>query len=383
MTSPNALRALAGLGQSIWYDNISRGLVRGGGLRALVDQGLLGVTSNPTIFEKAIAGGDAYDDEIRSIHASSPGVEVEEVIRSLMVTDIREAADVLRRVYDATGGADGFVSIEVNPRKARDTQATVNEARDLWTRVDRPNLMVKIPATVEGLPAIRQALREGININITLLFALERYREVFTAFLEGLEDRVRDGRPVDRIASVASVFVSRIDTLVDGILERQRASAPGPEKASLLRSLEGKAAVANTKMIYQAFREMARSPRWRALAARGARIQRPLWGSTGTKNPAYGDLKYVETLIGPDTVNTVPPATYDALLDHGRPAVTVEAELESSRKALAELAAVGIDMRAITARLEQDGVAAFEKSFEGLVAVLAAKRARMNGTDGD
>jgi transaldolase len=368
----NTVRALAALGQSIWYDNINRGLLRDGGLQAMVDDGLLGVTSNPTIFEKAISGGKEYDPEIRDLLAMHPAADTEEIIRSLMISDIRAAADILRPVYNASRGGDGFVSIEVSPRKARDTAATIEEARELWRRIDRPNLMVKIPATREGLPAIRQALREGININVTLIFGLERYREVLGAYMDGLGDRVREGLPVDRVASVASVFVSRIDTLVDAMLEEKAAGAR--EEGVALRTLAGAAAVANTKMIYQAFRDMTRSSRWSLLVARGARVQRPLWGSTGTKNPAYPDLKYVDSLIGPDTVNTVPPATYAAILDHGHPALTLEADLDASKKALAALAAHGIDMTAVTDRLEDEGVASFEKSFDGLIGVISRKR---------
>jgi len=366
------LRTLASLGQSIWYDNISRQLLRSGELQRMVDQGLRGVTSNPTIFEKAISGSDAYDEQIRLLLDRTPLPSTGEIITELMVQDIRDAADVLRPVYEATGGADGFVSIEVTPTKARDTNGTMVEARDLWKRVGRPNLMVKIPGTIQGLPAIRQMIREGININVTLLFSLERYLQVAEVYCAGLEQRVADGLPVDRVASVASVFVSRIDTMVDDLLQKF-ASVPGGDRGDSERLL-GTAAVGNAKMIYQAFESTFTSPRFRPLAANGARPQRPLWASTGTKNPAYPDLKYVDTLVGPSTVNTVPPSTYLAILDHGKATRTVDAGMEETRNALAALKDGGIDLHAVTTALEVEGVAAFERSFDGIVRTVGRKR---------
>jgi transaldolase len=373
MTSMTILHTLASLGQSIWYDNISRQLLRNGELQRMVDQGLRGVTSNPTIFEKAISGSDAYDEQIRLLLGRTPAPSTGEIISELMVQDIRDAADVLRPVCESTGGADGFVSIEVTPTKARDTDGTMVEARDLWKRVGRPNLMVKIPGTVEGLPAIRQMIREGININVTLLFSLERYLQVAEVYCAGLEQRVADGLPVDRVASVASVFVSRIDTMVDDLLQKI-VSAPGGDRTGA-EELLGTAAVGNAKMIYQAFESTFTSPRFRPLAAKGARPQRPLWASTGTKNPAYPDLKYVDTLVGPSTVNTVPPSTYLAILDHGRTTRTVDAGMEETRNALAALKSQGIDLHAVTAALEREGVAAFERSFDGIVRTIDRKRA--------
>lgn len=365
------LDMLASLGQSIWYDNISRQVLRSGELQRMVEQGLRGVTSNPTIFDKAISGSDAYDAQIADLLRRTPAPTTGEIITELMVQDIRDAADVLRPVYDKTGGGDGFVSIEVTPTKARDTLGTMAEARDLWKRVDRPNLMVKIPGTEEGLPAIRQMIREGININVTLLFSLERYLEVVAAYCEGLEQRAADGQPLAGVASVASVFVSRIDTMVDGLLQ-QRLAGSGADRSA--EHLLGTAAVGNSKMIYQAFQTTFAGPRFSALAAKGARAQRPLWASTGTKNPVYPDLKYVDPLVGPETVNTVPPATYAAILDHGTAARTIDTGMEETRNRLAALKHHGIDLHAVTAALEAEGVAAFERSFDGIVQTVDRKR---------
>jgi transaldolase/glucose-6-phosphate isomerase len=362
----NNLQKLEQLGQSIWYDNISRGVILKGELKKMVDEGCLGVTSNPTIFEKAISGSSDYDDQIRQMVQKNSNVDAAEIIQALMVKDIQMACDVLRSVYERTKGNDGFVSIEVTPGKARDTQATIEEVRELWAKVNRPNLMVKIPATKEGLPAIEQAISEGTNINVTLIFSVGRYREVADAYIKGLERRVKEGKPVDTVRSVASVFVSRIDTLVDDLLSKK-----DPEKA---KPLMGKAAVANTKFIYQAFKEIFDSPRFAALKTKGAVVQRPLWGSTGTKNPAYNDLLYVDSLIGPHTVNTVPPSTYTAILDHGAPALTVESNLDGARKLLTDVGAAGIDMNWVLQKLEDDGVASFEKSFDGLYKNLVEKR---------
>ena len=370
------LKLLSDFGQSIWYDNISRSLVTSGELRRLVDEGLRGMTSNPTIFDKAISGSADYDAQLREILAASPGAPTAEIIQSLMVKDIQMAADVLKAAYDRTGGEDGYVSVEVTPTKARDTQATGAEVRQLASRIDRRNVMVKIPATKEGLPAITRATSEGYNINVTLIFSVQRYREVAEAYIAGLEQRAREGKPVSGIASVASIFVSRIDTLVDDLVNKKIAEAKDPAAVARLKGLLGRVAVANTKLVYQAFKEIFQGPRFAPLKAKGARVQRPLWASTGTKNPAYSDLLYVETLIGPDTVNTVPPATYAAILDHSRPAHTVESDLEGAHQVLRNLAASGIDIVGVTDKLEADGVAAFEKSFDGLNKFLGQKKAR-------
>jgi transaldolase / glucose-6-phosphate isomerase len=366
------LHELERLGQSIWFDNISRSMLASGGLRSMVAEGLLGVTSNPTIFDKAISGSSDYDDQLRRLIAGRPAIRVEEIIQELMAEDIRRAADDLRPVFDRTGGRDGYVSVEVAPSKARDTQATVEEARVLWAMIDRPNLMVKIPATSEGLPAIERAIAEGININVTLIFSLERYREVAEAYIGGLERRAKAGRPLASVASVASVFVSRIDTLVDGLLDRRAANEPST--ASRTASLKGQAAVANTKLIYQAFREIFSAPRFDALRVLGARRQRPLWGSTSTKNPSYDPLLYVATLVGPDTVNTVPPNTYAEIHKSLKPALTVEADLPGAHRLLASLADAGISMDDVMRQLEEEGVSAFEQSFDGLLRNLEDKR---------
>ena len=360
------VQKLEQLGQSIWYDNISRSMITKGELQQRVNEGLLGVTSNPTIFDKAISGSEDYDDQIRTLVESKSDIDVAEIIQSLMVKDIQMACDVLSVVYQRTKGRDGYVSVEVTPSKARNTQATIEEVRLLWKLIDRKNLMVKIPATKEGLPAIEQAINEGININVTLIFSVPRYREVANAFISGLERRTRHGERIDAVASVASVFVSRIDTLVDELIAKKNDDTFKP--------LMGKTAVANTKFVYQAFKEIFAGARWDALKAKGATVQRPLWGSTGTKNPAYSDLLYVDTLIGPHTVNTVPPQTYTAILDHGRPALTVEADIQGAKKILSDIAAAGIDMNWVLQKLEDDGVASFEKSFDGLYKNLFDKR---------
>lgn len=367
------LHKLEQLGQSIWYDNISRSVIRSGALKKMVDEGLLGVTSNPTIFDKAISGSTDYDDQIRELVDARPDIDAAEIIQALMVKDIQMACDVMQEVYERTKGRDGYVSIEVTPGKARMTQESIEEARQLWHLVGRKNLMVKIPATKEGLPAIAQCLSEGININVTLIFSVDRYRAVADAFMTGLERRANAGLPVNTVASVASVFVSRIDTLVDDLLAKKNDPS--------LKSIMGKAAVANTKFVYQAFKEIFSSKRWKALRAKGAAVQRPLWGSTGTKNPAYSDLLYVDTLIGKHTVNTVPPATYAAILDHGTPALTIERDLDDALNVLCEVARAGIDMRWVLQKLEDDGVAAFEKSFDGLYKNLTEKRNSLAGAE--
>jgi transaldolase len=366
------LHRMAELGQSVWCDNISRAMLERGELAKMVEEGVLGVTSNPTIFDKAISGSADYDAQIKEILARRPNAGGAEIIRALMVRDIQMAADVLGPVYARTSGGDGYVSVEVTPNKARNTDATVLEARELWRQVNRPNVMIKIPATVEGLPAVEQMISEGVNINVTLIFSVERYRDVAEAYCRGLERRIAAGNAVDGVASVASVFVSRVDTLVDDMLSKQA----DHEKTAAARLL-GKAAVANAKMVYRAYQEIFDGPRFSALRTRGAAVQRPLWASTGTKNPAYSDLLYVDTLIGPHTVNTVPPATYAAILDHGQPVRTVDAGLDGARDILAALAKAGIDMKQVTDRLEAEGVLAFEKSFDGLEKNIEAKRTQL------
>jgi transaldolase len=370
----NNIQKITQLGQSIWYDNISRSLLQRGELASMVQEGLLGVTSNPTIFDKAISGSSDYDGQIAGLVRTRRDISTAEMIQTLMVRDIQTATDILLPVYERTHGADGYVSIEVTPSKARDTRATIEEVRHLWKWINRPNLMIKIPATDEGLVAIEQAISEGVNINVTLIFAVERYVQVAEAYIAGLERRVREGKPVERVASVASVFVSRIDTLVDELLETRASGMTDAQQAGTVKALCGKAAVANTKMVYQAFKQIFDTSRFGALKEKGARVQRPLWGSTSTKNSQYNDLLYVDTLIGPHTVNTVPPVTYAAILDHSRPLPTVESRLEEAKALLRELARVGIDLPWVMKKLEDDGVAAFSKSFDGLYKNLEEKR---------
>lgn len=361
------MHELAQLGQSVWLDYMRRSLITSGQLQTLIDQGLLGITSNPTIFEKAIAGSTDYDDDLTRLVEA--GKSPEQIYETLALDDIGRAADLLRPAYERTAGADGFISIEANPTLAHDTAGTQAEVRHLFAALDRPNVMVKVPATDEGVPAVETLTAEGININITLIFSLAQYEAVAEAYLRGLEARAAAGAPLSHIASVASFFVSRVDTVVDRALD-----ALGTPAALALR---GKIAIANACAAYGRFREIFAGPRWEALAARGARVQRPLWGSTGTKNPLYPDTLYVDALIGPHTVNTVPPATLQAFLDHGVVAPTLEAGVEAACRQLEALAALGVDLDAITRQLLDDGIAAFAQSFESLLASIANKRQQL------
>ena len=368
------LHQLAELGQAIWLDYIQREFITSGEMQNLIDQGLRGMTSNPTIFEKAIAGSQDYDKEI--IQLAQQGASDMEIYEALAIADIRQAADLLRPVYDASQGADGYVSLEVNPRLANDTQGTLAEARRLWSHVQRANLMIKIPATKEGLPAITQAIASGINVNVTLIFSLQRYREVIEAYLQGLEARLASNAEMGNIASVASFFVSRVDSKVDKHLETiiQKAS---PKSAQATRLL-GRAAVNNAKLAYQIFLAEFSSPRFQKLAEQGARLQRPLWASTSTKNPAYSDILYVQELIGKNTVNTLPQNTLQAFLDHGEVLETIENDLERSHRELKALADLGISIEQVTQELEEEGVAAFAKSFDDLLSSIAEKRAALS-----
>ncbi len=372
MALKNTLTELHRLGQSPWLDNLRRSMVTSGTLKRLIDKGLRGMTSNPTIFEKAIAGSADYDEAIKRL--VEQGRSAEAILDALVIEDIQMAADAFRPLYEQSGGADGFVSIEVNPRLAHDIAATVGDVRRIWRAVNRPNIMVKIPGTREGLPAIRDMLAEGYNINITLLFAVQRYEQVIEAHLTALEQRLHEGQPIDRIASVASFFVSRVDTLVDQRLEAKRQQSADVAAQRRLDPLMGQAAVANAKLAYAQLQSAIRQPRWTALQAKGATIQRVLWGSTSTKNPRYNDLKYVEELIGAHTVNTMPDATLEACLDHGRPAETVTQDLEGARRLVRELADLGIDLRQVTQELEEAGVKAFVDSYETLLRSLDGKR---------
>ncbi len=357
--------------QSPWLDNLRRDWLRDGTLAGLVDQGIRGVTSNPTIFAKAISGQDTYDAQFSSLVGTVP---VEDAYWDMVVDDINDALAILRPVYDSSGGGDGFVSVEVAPSLAHDTEGTIAAARGLHERIAQPNVLVKIPATPECVPSIRQMIAEGRSINVTLIFSLTRYAEVIEAYLSGLEALAASGvDDLSRVASVASFFVSRVDTEVD-----QRIEALANGDADLL-ALRGRAAVAQARLAYRLFLDRFAGPRWEALAARGARKQRPLWASTSTKNPAYPDLAYVDTLIGPDTVNTMPDATVGDFLDHGTVARTVDADEVGSRAVIDRLAAAGIDMEDVAATLETEGVASFAASFDDLMASLTDKAAALAG----
>jgi transaldolase len=371
MVNPRA-EALLLEGQSIWQDDISRGQLTSGFLQKMVDEtGIRGVTSNPSIFEKAISTGSEYDEQIGSLLAAGKsGLEIFEAVE---VDDIRAACDVLLPIYDLSSGVDGYVSIEVSPDAARDADSTREQVRRLWDAVNRANLMVKIPGTVEGIPVVQEMLAEGKNINITLLFSLDSYRAVAEAYVAALEERHAKGLPIDRIASVASFFVSRVDTLVDKLLDEKIAG--GDDVASL----KGTIAVANAQLAYAAFLEIFSGERWEKLAAAGAHPQRPLWASTGTKNAAYSDTLYVDTLIGPHTVNTMPGKTIEAFLDHGTVARTVDADFEGAWNKVAALKAAGIDLKVVTDQLEEEGIASFIKSFETLLAGVESKRAALAG----
>ncbi|MBV9661318.1 MAG: transaldolase [Acidimicrobiales bacterium] len=351
-------------GQSPWIDNLTRSSVRGGGLRDLVDTGIRGVTSNPTIFQKAMTASDSYDEQFREIISRD---SVEAAFWDMAIDDITGACGVLRPVYDSSGGRDGFVSLEVSPALANRTEATVEAARSLHERIGVPNLMVKIPATREGVPAIRQMISEGRNINVTLIFSLARYQDVIEAYLSGLEALAERGGDTSSVHSVASFFVSRVDTEVDRRLE----------KAGADPSLFGQAAVAQAKLAYDLFQRTFSGPRWDALTQAGAHPQRPLWASTSTKNPAYPDLLYVENLIGPDTVNTMPDATVQAFLDHGRVARTADQGSDAAHACLARLAEAGIDMADVSRVLEEEGVATFTKSWDELLQSLSDKAASL------
>jgi len=369
----NPLLDLKRLGQSVWLDNIRRGHILSGGLQRLIDEdGISGETSNPAIFEKAIAGNSAdYAGAMRQLVGS--GRSALEIYDALSCEDVRLACGVFRPVYDKTGGADGFVSIEVAPSLAHDTAGTIADAKRLFRAVGCPNAMVKIPGTPEGVPAIEECLYAGLNINITLLFSIEAYEAVAWAYVRALERRAAEGKPVDRIASVASFFVSRIDTLADALLTGKMSAASDPALKAKLAAVRGKAAIANAKIAYALFKRIFGDPRFLALQKKGARVQRPLWASTSTKNPSYPDTLYVDTLIGPDTVNTLPPETMDAFRDHGRPRLTVEEDLDGARQVLQDLENAGISMKMVTRQVLDEGVAKFSQAFDQLLASLEKK----------
>jgi transaldolase len=371
--SVNQLQNLTKLGQSAWYDYIRRDLYQGPELRRLIEEdGLRGMTSNPTIFEKAILETTLYDEDIRRYAAK--GATTAAIFETLMVADVRGAAEAFQSVYETTGGDDGFVSIEVRPQLARDTEGSITEARRLWAACNRANVMVKIPATDEGIPAIRRCLAEGININITLLFSVPRYREVMEAYLAAMEERLAAGLAVERICSVASFFVSRVDTKTDAKLD---AIANDPARSErhrqLARELRGKAAIANARLAYQAFEETFRGPRFAKLREKGVRLQRPLWASTSTKDPAYPKLYYVEALVAPNTVDTLPPETFEVYREYGNPKVRIGNDLAWARYVFEGLSVLGIDQQSIWRELEEEGAAKFIGSYDRVIAALQRK----------
>jgi transaldolase len=366
----NRLQQLHDVGQSIWLDSIDRRMIHDGELeRRIREDALTGMTSNPTIFQKALSSGDAYDEQLL---AAEQGLSPMQLFELVETTDVRDACDAFAGVFSSTRGADGYVSIEVSPGVSHSADATYDEAVRLWKTVDRPNVMVKVPGTEEGAVAVRRLTASGVNVNITLLFAIQAHARVIEAYLAGLEDRIKANQAIDGIASVASFFVSRVDTEIDKRLDALIAKASPAEKERL-QMLKGRAAIANAKLAYKLFTEKFSGPRWEALAKHGARVQRPLWASTSTKNPAYRDVMYVEELIGPDTVNTMPPATIDAFRDHGVVERTVDKKVSAAQGLLKEIEAVGISVDEVTKKLLSDGIASFQKSFDELLGGIETK----------
>jgi transaldolase/glucose-6-phosphate isomerase len=366
----NPLKDLLKFGQSVWLDYIRRDLLTSGELKRLIEEdGLRGMTSNPTIFEKAIAGGALYDDLLNSLR-SRTDLDAKGRFEILAIRDIQDAADILRPVYDSSKRRDGYVSLEVSPYLARDTKGSLEEARRLWKAVGRENVMIKIPGTAEGLPAIQQALSEGININVTLLFAQDVYVKVAEAYITGLEQFAKTGGDVSKMASVASFFISRIDSAVDAIIDAKLKVSKVAREQEQLKSLHGKVAIANGKQTYEKYQAIFSTARWKALAAKGAQTQRVLWASTSTKNPAYRDVLYVEELIGSDTVDTIPPATFDAFRDHGKLRPSLTEDLASAHKTMEAAAKVGISMKEVTDKLTDDGVRLFSEAFDKLLAAV-------------
>jgi len=367
----NPLLRVQDFGQSIWQDDIRRKMILTGRLKRLIDEdGIRGVTSNPAIFDKAIAGSDDYDSSIQAM--ALDGKDIETIYQTLTVEDVQNAADEFRRLYDSSDGKHGFVSLEVNPHLAHDAAGTIAEARHLWQALDRPNVFIKVPATEEGLSAIQQLIGEGINVNVTLLFGLPRYRKVADAYIAGLETRTAAGRPLKSVASVASFFLSRIDVLVDKMLEKIMQN--DSSQAELAAELRGQVAIASAKQAYQIYQEIFNGDRFKKLAAKGARTQRVLWASTSTKNPDYPDVKYVEALIGPETINTLPQETLSAYRDHGQPADRLEDDLDQAGRVLAQLAQLDIDIDDVTRQLEDEGVEKFNQPFDSLMQTLKEKR---------
>lgn len=358
------------MGQSVWFDYIRRSLITSGELKELVDQGVKGVTSNPAIFEKAIAGSSDYDEDLKQLIKTDKSVD--QIYEALAFEDITLATDVLKPVYESTNGKDGYVSLEVSPHLAYDTEKTISEAKRLFEIINRPNLMIKVPATPAGIPAITELIGSGVNVNVTLIFGLQNYRALAEAYIAGLEKlaqtglSVKDGHPLDKVASVASFFVSRVDTAVDKALDKIGNT-----------DLQGKIAIANAKLAYTEFKTIFSGSRWQQLVDKGARVQRVLWASTGTKNPNYSDTLYVDELIGPDSVNTLPPATLDSFIDHGKITETLTKGLDEARQQLAQLAELGIDLDSVTQKLQEDGVVAFAEPFEALMKSIAEKREKL------
>jgi transaldolase len=366
----NPLKILESLGQSIWLDYIRRDLVKDGGLERLINEdGLRGMTSNPAIFEKAIVDSNIYDQDIQKM--ARDGKSVNEIYETISQEDVRDAADVFRPLFEQTNGDDGYVSLEVNPHLAHDANGTIEEGRRLWTALDRPNVFIKVPATKEGLKAIRQLITDGINVNVTLLFSLPRYRAVAEAYVEGLEARLAQGKPINQVTSVASFFLSRIDTLVDPQLEE---IIPLDSQTKIAaKEAHGEVAISSAKAAYQIYKEIFGSPRFKKLERKGARVQRLLWASTSNKNPEYSDVKYVEALIGKNTVNTVPPQTIDAYRDHGDPKLRLSLDIEKANRVLASLSKLGIDLDLVTQQLENEAVSKFNEPFDQLMETLTKK----------
>ncbi|MGB8987996.1 MAG: transaldolase [Candidatus Sulfotelmatobacter sp.] len=363
----NPLKALLEYGQSMWLDYIRRDLITSGKLKTMIDEdGLRGMTSNPSIFEKAIADSHLYDDMLKSL-ASQPDLNAVSRYEQIAIRDIQGAADILKPVYESSKFHDGYVSLEVSPLLANKTQETIEEGRRLWKTVNRENVMIKVPGTAEGLPAIRQLIGEGVNINVTLLFAQEVYEKVAEAYIAGLEDLAKHGGNLKKMAGVASFFISRIDTLVDSLIEEKLKSTKDAQQQTLLKSLLGKVAIANGKLTYQRYQKIFSGPRWEALASKGAQTQRVLWASTSTKNPAYRDVMYVEELIGPDTVDTMPPATVDAFRDHGRLRTSLTEDVPAAQKVMNDLEKAGISIKEVTTKLTTDGVKLFADAFHKLL----------------
>lgn len=372
-TMTNPLLQLKSQGQSVWYDNIDRSQLASGQFKRLLDEdGIVGVTANPTIFEKSISAGHAYDEQMNQLIKA--GKSTNEIYEALVIQDISTVADFLRPIYDAANQQDGFVSLEVSPDLAHDTEGTLSEVRRFWKMVNRPNLMIKIPATPAGIPAIRQALTEGINVNITLIFSLSDYRQVAEAFISALEARHAEGKDISHIASVASFFVSRVDTLVDKLLEDKIKATSNTSEQQQLKSLEGKAAIANARLVYQEFKSIFGTPRFATLKQVGAYVQRPLWASTSTKNPAYRDVLYAEELIGPNTVDTMPLETIQNFRDHGQVRYSIEDNIPEAHEVFDSLEKIGIHYDQVTQQLQDEGVEKFADSFHKLFEGIAGKR---------